>query len=80
LFPDDAALDTALAAIGDSQDSYITSGDIHIGPATTAAAITSVGTGGNTAIIKVTRDSATDSLGGTAELIGLRIKYSRILA
>lgn len=80
LFPDDAALDTALSAIGDSQDSYIASGDLHVAPETTGAAISSVGTGGNTAIIKVTRDSATDNLGGTAELIGLRIKYARILS
>jgi hypothetical protein len=80
LFPDDAALDTALSAIGDSQDTLITAGDLHVAPDTTGAAITSVGTGGNTAIIKVTRDSATDTLSGTAHLIGLRVKYSRILA
>jgi hypothetical protein len=80
LFPDDAAMDTALASIGTSTDTLLSSGDIHVAPDTTGAAITSVGTGGNTAIIKVTRDSATDTLSGTAELIGLRIKYSRILA
>jgi hypothetical protein len=80
LFPDDAAMDTALSAIGDSQDAYIASGDIHVAPATAGAVISSVGTGGNMAIIKVTRDSATDTLGGTAELIGLRVKYSRTLA
>jgi len=79
LFPDDAALDTALVSIGTSTDTLTATGDIDIAPDTTGAAITSVASGGNTAIIKVTRDSATDTLSGTAELIGLRIKYSRIL-
>jgi len=44
------------------------------------AAITSVATGGNTAIIRVVRDSATDTLSGTAQLLRLRIKYIRRLA
>jgi hypothetical protein len=80
LFPNDAAIDTALASIGTSTDTLITVGDMHVSPDTTGAVITSVATGGNTAIINVARDSATDSLGGTAQLLGLRIKYSRILA
>jgi len=80
LFPDDAALDTALTNVSYSIDTLITAGDVHVGPATTGAAITSVGTGGNTAIIRVVRDSATDTLSGTAQLLGLRVKYIRTLA
>jgi hypothetical protein len=80
LFPNDAAIDTALSLIGFSTDTLITVGDMHVSPDTTGAVITSAGTGGNTAIIKVARDSATDTLSGTSELIGLRIKYARILA
>jgi hypothetical protein len=80
LFPNDAALDTALGALGDSTDTLLATGDVHVSPDTAGAAISSVGTGGNTAIIKVNRDSAADSLGGTARLIALRVKYSRILA
>jgi len=80
LFPNNASIDTALAAIGDSQDTLLTAGEMHIGPDTTGAVITSAGTGGNTAIIKDARDSATDNLGATAQLLGLRVKYVRILA
>ncbi len=80
LFPNDAAMDTALAAIGDSTDTLITAGDLHVAPDTTGAAISSVATGGNTAIIKIARSSADDTLSGTAQLIGLRIKYARIFA
>jgi len=80
LFPDDAVLDTALATVGTSVDTLIATGDIHVSPATTGAVITSVGSGGNTAIIQVSRDSSQDTLSGTAQLIALRVKYSRILA
>jgi hypothetical protein len=74
LFGDDAALDTALASIGTSTDTLLATGDLHVADPTTGAAISAVGTG-NTAIIKVSRDSGTDTLSGTAELIGLRVKY-----
>jgi hypothetical protein len=80
LFANDDAIDTALAAIGDSQDTLLTAGDMHVAPDTNGAAISPVSSGGNTAIINVARDSATDSLGGTAQLLGLRIKYVRTLA
>lgn len=80
LFDNDDALDTALAAIGDSEDTLITAGDLHVAPATTGAAISPVNAGGNTAVIKVARDSATDTLSGTAQLLGLRVKYERSLA
>jgi hypothetical protein len=80
LFPNDAAMDTALATVGTSIDTLITVGDMHVSPDTTGAAITSVSSGGNTAIVKVARDSANDTLSGTAQLLGLRIKYARILA
>jgi len=78
-FPDDAALDTALAAVGTSTDTFITAGDLHISPYSTSAVITSAGTGGSTCIIKVTRNSGVDSYSGTAQLIGIRVKYIRSL-
>lgn len=77
LFPDDAAIDTALAAVGDSTDTLITAGDMHVSPDSTGALITSVGTGGRTFILKVTRNSAVDSGSFTAQLLGVRIKYIR---
>jgi hypothetical protein len=80
IFPDDAAIDTALASIGDATDTLTTAGDLHISPDTTAAVVTSVGTGGRTVIFKVTRDSASDTLNANARLIGVRIKYIRTLA
>jgi hypothetical protein len=80
LFANDDAIDTALAAIGDSTDTLIATGDLHVAPDTTGAAISPVSAGGNTAIIKVARSSADDTLSGTAQLLGLRVKYSRILA
>jgi hypothetical protein len=80
LFPNDAAMNTALANISFSTDTLITAGDIHVADDAAAAPITSVGTGGDTAIIKVSRNSAGDTLTGTAELIGLDIKFVRSLA
>jgi len=78
LFPNDAALDTALAAIGSApDDTLITAGDMHVSEPTTAAVVTSAGTGGQTAIFKVTRNSAGDTLSATAQLIGVRIGYIR---
>ena len=79
-FPDDAAIDTALAAIGEATDTYITASDMHVSPDTTAAVITSAGTAGKTIILKVTRDSTADTYSGTARLIGVRMKYIRTLA
>jgi hypothetical protein len=83
IFPDDAALDTALVQVGDSSTDTLTStGDLHVSGTTTGAVITSVGTGGNTAIIAVNRNSgaADDTLGATVQLIGLRVKYTRTIA
>jgi hypothetical protein len=80
LFPDDAAIDTALAAVGTSTDTLTTAGDMQVSPDSTAAVITSAGTGGQTFILKVTRNSGVDSLSGTAKLLGVRIKYIRTLA
>ena len=80
LFTNDDALDTALSAIGSSTDTLIATGDLHIAPDTTGAAISAVSSGGNTAIIKAARDSASDTLSGTGQLIGLRVKYSKVLA
>jgi hypothetical protein len=79
LFPDSALLDTAVPQIGaDVEDTYLHTGDLMVSPATTAAPITSVGTGGNTAIIKVKRNSGTKA--EAAQLIAVRIKFIRTLA
>jgi len=66
--------------VGTATDTLITAGDMHLSPASTGAVVTSAGTGGQTVIFKVTRDSATDTLGATARLIGVRITYIRTLA
>jgi hypothetical protein len=79
LLGDHAALDTALATVGYSNSTWNAAGDVHVGTPSTGAAITAVGTG-NTAIIAVNRDSASDDMAGTAQLLGLRIKYIRTLA
>ena len=80
LFPDDAALDTALAAVGDATDTLTATGDLDVSPATSPAVVTSAGSGGQTVIFKVNRDSANDTGSFTARLIGMRIKYIRTLA
>jgi len=79
LFPDDAALNTALAQVGTSNDTLTAQGDLDVGPDTAGAAIGSVASGGNTAIIQINRDT-TDTGTFTAQLIGLRVKYVRTLA
>jgi hypothetical protein len=79
LLPDDTTIDTAPANISFSTDTLLSQGDMHVGPDTTGAAIS--GGSGNTAIIKVTRNSVGgDTLAATAQLIGLRVKYIRTLA
>jgi hypothetical protein len=80
LYPNDAAIDTAVAAVGTATDTLITVGDMHESPDSTAAVVTSAGTGGKTAIFKLSRDSGTDTLSGTAQLIGVRVKYIRTFA
>jgi len=80
LYPDDAALNTALAAIEDTDDTLLATGDMHVSGGTTPTVVTSAGTGGQTAIFKITRDSASDNLGATAQLIGVRVGYIRTLA
>jgi len=77
VFPDDAAIGTALPEIGYSTDTLTTVGDMHISPDTTAALVTSAGTDGNVAIFKAARNtgSAADTFTGTAQLIGVRVKY-----
>ena len=79
-FPNDAAINTALTAIGDATDTLITAEDMHVSPDTTAAVVASAGTNGQTIIFKVTRDSASDTLNAAAKLIGVRVKYIRTLA
>jgi len=80
LFPDNSVIDTALAAVGSSTDTLLAINNIHISPDSTAALVTSAGTGGRTMILKVTRNSGVDNLGATAQLIGVRIKYIRTIA
>ena len=77
VFPDDAALGTVLPEIGFATDTLLATGDMHISPDTTAALVTSAGTGGNVAIFKAARNtgSAADTFTGTAQLIGVRVKY-----
>jgi hypothetical protein len=75
LFPDNTNINTALVAVGNSLDTLQTANYVHVGAATTGAAIS--GGSGNTAIIQVNRNSAAgdDTLAGTVQLIGLRVKY-----
>jgi hypothetical protein len=80
LFPDNAALDTALTNVSFSTDTLLSAGDMHISPDSTSAVITSAGEGGRTFILKTTRNSAGDTLNANAQLIGVRIKYIRTLA
>jgi len=77
VFPDDAAIGTAMPEIGFVTDTLLATGDMHISADTTAALVTSAGTGGNVAIFKAARNtgSAADTFTGTAQLIGVRVKY-----
>ena len=78
LFPDDAALDTALATVGTCNDTWIVASDMHVSDYSTPAVVT--GSPGQTMIVKATRDSDTDTFDGTAQLIGVKVKYIYTLA
>ena len=76
LFPDNTAIDTSMPVISYSQDTLQSANYMHVSPASTLAAVTSAGTGGNTVIFKVTRSAATSSeLTATGELLGVRLHY-----
>ena len=78
LFTDGSDINTALAAVGSQiSDDYQAAGLLHISAAATGV-LSAVGTGGTTAIFKVTRGDG--SLTGAARLLALRIKYQRTLA
>lgn len=80
IFADDSILDSALASIGNSIDTLLDVGDLHISPATTESLISAVDVNGKYVVFKVTRDSANDTLNATARLIGIRIKFIRTVA
>jgi hypothetical protein len=80
IFPNDAALDTALVAIGNATDTLITAVDQHLSPATTGAVISAVATGGKKVVFEVSRDSANDTLNATALLLEVPIAFIRTLA
>lgn len=79
IFPNDAALDTALVEIGNATDTLITAGDQHLSPATTAAVISPVAAGGKKVVFEVSRDSANDTLNATALLLEVPIQFIRTL-
>jgi hypothetical protein len=78
LLPDSDPIDVALPAIGSVEDTVLTTGDMQVTVATTAALVTSVGGGGQTALFKVTRiaPAGTDNT-SDIYLIGVRIKFIR---
>jgi hypothetical protein len=80
IIADDGALNTAVASVGTATTTWVAANDLQVSGDTTPAVVTSTGTGGRTCIFKVTRDSGTDTLGATARLVGVRIKYIRTLA
>jgi len=80
ILPNDAALDTAFAAIGDATDTLITAEDQHLSPATTGAVISPVASGGKKVVFEVSRDSANDTLNATALLLEVPIQFIRTLA
>jgi len=77
-FPDNTAIDTTLPLIGYSVDTVQTVNYMHVSPPTTAAVITSAGTGGNTVIFKAAR--STDTLAATARLLEVKIKYIKTVS
>jgi hypothetical protein len=81
LFPDGTALDTAFALIGSIEDTVIGVGDVQYTDWTTAALITSAGTGGLYAPVKFMRiaPSGTDCT-GDAQLLGVWVRYIRTKA
>jgi len=81
LFPDGTALDTALALIGSIEDTVIAIGDVQYTDWTTAALITSAGTGGLFAPVRFMRiaPSGTDCT-EDAQLLGVWVRYIRTKA
>jgi hypothetical protein len=80
LLPDSDPIDVALPVIGSVEDTVLTIGDVQVTAATTAALVTSVGGGGQTAIFKVTRQApaGTDNT-SDIYLLGVRIKFIRMV-
>jgi hypothetical protein len=76
-FDNDAALDTALPLITYKVDTVITANDLHTSAATAAATVTGTG---NVVIFKAGRSATSDTLGAVpAQLIGVRLKYARLI-
>jgi hypothetical protein len=77
--PNDASLDTLLPNITYKVDTLTAANDMEISDDTTAATITSAGTGGNTVMFKVMRSATSETLTVPAQLIGVRIKYIKAI-
>jgi len=72
------AMDSAFVSLGTCEDQIITTGDLHISPACTPAAIS--GTAGKVIIFRVTRIAAQATVSEEdMRLLGVSIKYTRVI-
>lgn len=71
----DDALDTAFGTAVTSTDTFIATGDLHIGPATTAITVGNTPAKGDMLIFQVYRDVSEDTFDADAILIGLDISF-----
>ena len=72
----DDTIDVATPVITYKVDTVLTSNDIHVSDATTAAAVTGTG---NTIMFKVGRSATSETLAVPAQLIGVRLKYIKTI-
>lgn len=77
-FSDDDALDTALGTAQTSTDTFITAGDVHKGPQTSAITIAGTPADADYIIIQVSRNPSdgSDTLAVDARLLGISIEYT----
>lgn len=71
----DDVLDTAFSGGQSSTDTLIATGDVHVGPESSALTVTGTPAAGDIVLFKIVRDIS-DSLSGDAKLIGIKIIYT----
>lgn len=77
-YSNDDALDTALGTAQTSTDTLIATGDLHVGPQTSAITIAGTPADSDAVIFEVSRvtGDASDTLNADARLIGISIEYT----
>jgi hypothetical protein len=73
---DDDALDTAVGTAVTSDDTLISTGDLHVGPESSAMTASGTPAANDLVVFKLGRQPANDTLTGDAKLIGIKLIYT----